>query len=981
MFRHLGVEQGLSHDSVTAVLQDRRGFFWLGTHDGLNRWDGVEVLTLRHDPDRSDSLSGSTISSLLEDLDGTIWIGSNGGLDHLDPVRNHLQRIPLAGLEGAAANDLALAPDGTLWVATSRGLLAADRQRRRFRSVLPAGRAGGLDHRFVQAVEVHGDDLWVLTSSESQRNVATLHRIAGGRVVERHAIGSGWELPVTLHVDRQGRPWLDGRCPARIDENGTLQPGCPGPVGELTWDFHEDDDGTLWTATSMGLYRNDGVHTRRVDVDPARESALSGYSLTVARDRWGGLLVGTLGGFFRSDPMRKPFHFYRHLSEDSSSLPASPVSAVVQASDGRLWLGTYGGGLALFDPRSGVVDRRRHARGDVGSLCDDVIWALAPTHRRLWIGTEAGLCSLDFASGRFSAWPLAVLRTDLLRRVNFVAPAGEDLLWLGTTQGLVRYDVTKRHGALFRLGDEHGGAEQPDVVVVRPLSDGRLAVGTQAEPLIVDPATGEVHRLVPGREMPHDNTVYDLLEDDDALWLATGEGLLRFGPHGERTRIGVAQGLPGDVVASLTRDRDGRLWVGTNRGLARVAVSPAGFEVRRFDPGDGLGNVELNRHAACASGDLVAFGGMSGLTLFAPREIHRDTTPPNLALTRIEISGQDGVRRLPLDAHPRVVLSARDHALTVGFVALSFVNPRRNRYAYRLEKLDPDWIDTGGRRFVTLAGLAPGAYRLLLRGSNEDGVWSRPGLAVAVRVEPPFWQTTEFRLAVLALVLLASAALYLWRLRHRRALETLRMRIASDLHDDVASELSGIALASDTLRRNAATTAELAPHLEEIGRTARTLAETTRDIVWYVFPGHDRADDLAERMRATARRLLPEVELRVDLDEAAAAQGLDMETRRVLFLTFKEAVHNIARHAAATHVEIRLSRRGSRLELEVRDDGVGFDPQSVVAGHGLRSLTYRARQAGGDCHVESARNGGTAVRLVLPLTRARDGAGASPEAS
>jgi signal transduction histidine kinase len=269
------------------------------------------------------------------------------------------------------------------------------------------------------------------------------------------------------------------------------------------------------------------------------------------------------------------------------------------------------------------------------------------------------------------------------------------------------------------------------------------------------------------------------------------------------------------------------------------------------------------------------------------------------------------------------------------------------------------------------AGLAPGDYRFRVRAANRDGVWTAFPAALDIRVEPPYWATAGFRAAVAAGVAALLAILYRWRVRHLIELERMRLRIAGDLHDELGSDLSGIALASSRLGAREAIAEADRRRLSEIEEAALRVMRGLRDIVWYVDPEHDTLESTARRMRSVASSLLSELELRFTTNLGEGTTPIDMGTRRQLFLIFKELTHNVVRHARATAAEIDLEVGRGELLLRIRDDGVGFDPAVPTDGSGLASVRRRVLQIAGQIEIASRPGGGVRVTVQAPMTRSR----------
>ena len=298
---------------------------------------------------------------------------------------------------------------------------------------------------------------------------------------------------------------------------------------------------------------------------------------------------------------------------------------------------------------------------------------------------------------------------------------------------------------------------------------------------------------------------------------------------------------------------------------------------------------------------------------------------------------------------------------------MSFVAPTKVRFRYRMEGFDPDWVDAGVTRSASYTRLPPGTYRFRVTACNNDGVWNDVGASIGVVVVPAFYQTWWFRLLVIVGVAGAIAVLFRVRVSRLKQLARLRGRIASDLHDEIGSNLGGIILLSELTQHVPALPSDAQESLQEINATAHRAADAMRDIVWFLNPDFDTLADVVERMREFARTLLAGVECEFVAPSDPTAQSLPLEFRRHVFFAFKEILHNIVSHAAATRVSIRLDVTGRQLTLRVDDNGRGFDRATAASGHGLRSLRQRAADLRGEFVVDSEPGKGTIVTLKVTL--------------
>ena len=458
---------------------------------------------------------------------------------------------------------------------------------------------------------------------------------------------------------------------------------------------------------------------------------------------------------------------------------------------------------------------------------------------------------------------------------------------------------------------------------------------------------------------------YDMLRDrQGTLWVGTDDGLLRWsGAAGEFQPVELPE-LKATTVFALAEDRQGRLWAGTAHGL--VQYTPSTGRARRYTSADGFLGGELNRRAGLLRRNgRMLFGGINGITEFDPEGVVGARNSAPVALTRWRRVTPDGMRDVPIDALDTLRVEPGDRAFTLEYVAISFTTSLGRRFRYRMEGLDEDWIETTARQ-ATYSAPRPGRYRFAVQtAAGSEGEWSAED-TIVLRVIPPWWATNWFRALA---VLMLGAALWLghrWRLRHVLATERVRLRISRDLHDEIGAGLSGLALLSDSAR-STGPSSEPERTLERIGTSARSMAADLRDIVWAIDPDADRLGDVVTRMKDVAGALLPGIRVRFDVPPSQELTArIDMSARRDLLLAYKEMLHNVAKHARATEVDVSLVPRAGALELTVSDDGAGLDPTGARNGTGLKSLAERARRLGGQFEIETRPGGGTTARLRLP---------------
>ena len=796
-FARISLEQGLSQSTVRCLLQDSRGFLWVGGEYGLNRYDGYGFTVFSHDPDDPASLASNRITALAEDGDGAILVGTEShGLDRLDPVSGrcaHLARDddPEGRLPSSEVHALLVDGEGTLWVGTSRGLARRSRGESRFHTLRhEPSRADSLSDDVVTALgEGPGARLWIGTTAGIDLLTAS------GGAVEHLDVGGARVRVTTILAFPNGTVWVGTRGGGLIrvepaTRAATVYRSDPGDPTTLSSDMvgglSRGPQGFLWVGTEdRGLNRLDpatGAVLRVPYNTEATDGLPSGGVKALLVDRSAILWIGTdLAGLARLDLKDAPFQHYHVSGGGVFRLDTNPVFSVLEDSRGELWVGLRNG-VQRIDRAAGVSRLYRTGSGGARAMPVRPVYAIHEDGAgHLWLGTwQGGLVELDERRGvtrvfRHDPADPASLADD---SVFAIEEARDGRLWVGTVGGGL--DSLDRRSGRF---EHHRAGPVPPALshdTVRALledSAGTLWVGTVGGGVCVrDPASGRFTWYLHDPANPgslSDNGVAALHEDRAGrVWIATGGGLHRFDrATGRFAHYRTRDGLPSDAVTGVLDDDRGRIWVAHFKGLS--CLDPATGVFTNFDASHGLQSDEFNSAAVARgrSGEMF-FGGVNGLTAFHPAEVRANPTAPLVAITSVRAfdrelataPGPGGMRRLGLD-HTQNFLSFE-------FVGLEFTAPERIRYSYRLEGLDRDWIDVGQRRHASYAHLSPGRYVFSVRACNNDGTWSVEPAVLAIEIAPPWWETSPARATFVAAGLLLVAMVVRWRTR------ALRLRLA-----------------------------------------------------------------------------------------------------------------------------------------------------------------------------------------------------------
>jgi ligand-binding sensor domain-containing protein/signal transduction histidine kinase len=781
-FDHINIEEGLSQSSVQAILQDSRGFLWFGTQDGLNRYDGYTFKIYKPDPDVLNSLSDRWITSILEDKEGYIWIATRqGGLNRYDPKTEdffhylHNDQNPRS-LSSNNVNLLYLDRNDNLWAGTTNGLDLFDRKTNTFKHyVYSPSRQEGISGKNIKAIyQDSRGRFWVGTAGGGLNlfypslNIFTSYQNSPDNP---GTISSNYITSII--EDSKSTLWVGTREGLNkfVSDSGSFERFMHSETdprtiaGNSVTDLHLDSTGNLWIATTMGLDRasSSGKRFTHYQNDPTFSQSLSNnHVISIYEDRGGVLWFGTWGGGVNKyDRQRGDFAYYRSDPRTKNSISENMILSIYQDSEGYLWIGTASQGLNRFTRTTNQVVRYQHHPDKPNSLAaNEVLSIYEDQDGILWFGTGNGLDRFDRRLSSFQHYKRNPEDPASLsaNRVYEVYVDSQNNLWVGTAGGLDLFD--RETETFIHYQPETGNPNSLSGTGVNSILEdraGNLWVGTYDSGLNkFDPKTRQFtrYRLDPENKKSLSNdSILSIHEDvKGRIWIGTfGGGLNLYDPETETfTYYLEKDGLPNGVVYGILEDWSGNLWLSTNFGVSRFDPETGVFQ--NFDAGDGLQSNEFNSgaYAKGRNGELY-FGGINGLNIFQPSLIDDSPYLPQVALTSLTQGDEPIKIDSSVETTESVTLRWPQNSLEFEFAALSYNQPDKNQYAYRLEGFDSGWHFVGTKRDGRYTNLPGGTYTLLLKASNSDGVWNETPVRIHVTVIPPFWQTMWFR-ALLVLV-------------------------------------------------------------------------------------------------------------------------------------------------------------------------------------------------------------------------------------
>ncbi|HVQ40296.1 MAG TPA: two-component regulator propeller domain-containing protein, partial [Pyrinomonadaceae bacterium] len=942
-------ENGLPQNTVHSIAQTKDGYVWIGTEEGLARFDGIRFTVF--DKQNTPQLKSNYIRTLLADRRGSLWIGTAEGLIQMldgkfTPFTTN------EGLPGDTIQALCEDHDGNLWVATANGL--------------GLFKSGGLTTFTTKERLVGGSIQALFEDADRALWIATPYGV--GRLKDdkftQYTVrdGLGSNSVRSIQQDRAGRLWF-GSLSGLTSFNGgrftvfTTRDGLPN---DRIISLQADRDGGLLIGTAGGLCRfTDGRFTTFNSGDVLATSTI----LSLLEDLEGNLWVGTESGGINllKDTKFTTYTLKNGLSNDL-------VKSIFSDRQGNTWIGTDGGGLNLLkDGKLSVYTTR-------DGLSSDVVLALAgDSAGNLWVGTPAGLNR--FNQGKFVTYTSADgLANNDVRSIHADRRGN---LWIGTRGGL-----TRMKDGVFRTFTEVDGLPNDLITTLYEDAKGNLWIGTLGG---LSKFTNDEFATFTTKDGLSSDAVIALYEDSDGtLWIGTNGGGLNRMKDGKATAYTTRNGLLDDVVYRILEDSRSNLWLSCRKGIFHVSKKKldefAHGRVSSIAPvaygtADGMMTRECSGGGDPAgwrsSDGKLWFPTIKGVAMIDPERITINSQAPPVVVEQILI---DDKSFAPTNG---IELPQGTTRFDLYYTAPSFVAPEKVRFKYKLEGFDNDWIDSGTRRVAYYTNLRPGAYKFHVIASNNDGVWNETGATFGLYLKPYFYQTYWFY-AVLVLGL-GILAWLLFRLRMRRmrvqfgAVLAERTRIAREIHDNLAQEMSGISVQLEVVSRTMPPEAEAArTHLDRARQQVRHGIAEARRYVWDLRSPALEKNDLPTALSETARRLTNETAIEPQVEVNGTFRPLARLVEDNLLRIGQEAINNAVKHAQAKRIFVKLMFGARRVQLSVRDDGLGFDNRATGngrAGHfGLIGMRERAEQIGGTLTIHSSEGSGTEVVADVPIS-------------
>ncbi len=1012
-FSHLSREDGLSQSSAHCILQDKYGFLWIGTENGLNRYDGYEFKVYKHNPRDSNSLSANLVTCLYEDKQGTLWVGTSDGLNKFDQKGNRFIHF-LADVNGpdklSGKAIVCVTEDdyGSLWIGTYLGGLSRmNRQNDTFVNYLPdVSRKDWITDNTIMAICCIGENLWLGTFS-------------------------GGLFRFNLKEEKFFHYGFNAASRSKL-----FSLGCVFTIQKGT-------NGSLFIGTNKGLncFYPEENRLESFTTSSFNNASISSNDISaIFTDSRGTVWIGTRDGLNIFYPAVKSFLRILKNENDPHSINDNSIYSIYQDRNNNIWVGTRSGGLnklSLDAKKFSIISNKKESSLRLSS---GTVLSFAEFNKNfICIGSDNGLNIVDKGSGKVKYFFAQSGNNSFSNDVIFSLLNDDDkFLWIGTEDGIFVYNETTKKISRYVLKVEGSICEVGLVYKIMKDSYKNIWIGTFVNGLYKISPDGTVSHFVHNSYDPgslSDNVVEDILEDrnkniwvctinglnkyksgrfirylqntgdrltvtqfncirqnsnyrdklsSEIFWLGTqGNGLIKFDAKNSSIEVYDEQkGLADNIVNCILEDDHNNLWIATNKGLSKL--NPASGSIKNYYVNDGLPANEFMMGSCLKSVDgKLYFGSIAGAVFFNPDSILDSNFLPKPVITNFRIFNKPVSGTEFFSEGDKLNISYRDNFFSFEFSALDYSNPMNNQYAFMLEGVDDGWIYSGKRRYAAYTNLEPGKYKLRVKASNSDGVWNKKGVALSIIILPPYWQTWWFKTTGALSFLLIMFLLYRSRINKLKrekivqqkfsnqlieSQEKERKPIASELHDSIGQNLIIIKNRSMIGFDNCAD-ASAREQLKEISDISSQTLTSVREISYNLRPHQLGKLGLTKTISSIMKLVQSGSKINfvknIDNVDNTLAPEDEIHFCRIL----QECLNNAVKHSNAYCVEIQIRNLNDKIQFNYRDNGVGFDKSSLseIKGMGFLDITERVNILNGTQNISSEINRGTKILITIPV--------------
>ncbi len=988
-FEQLSVADGLAGNDIRASFQDSRGFLWIGTAEGLSRYDGR--VFKKYTRIGKDGLTDLSINCITEDADGYIWIGTENGLNKLDPFSENITRYYEGTGPGTIpykwCNYLYVDKAKTLWMSSEKGVATFDKASNHFNNypVSVYGRDSRINKAIPRIIEDRKGRFWLGTSygiklfdRNSKRTIQSFHSIEGGNErLKKNIIYALFE-DSNSHIwagTFAGGLFLYNEKSGQFEEIHVPGVNLSDYVIEDLCELTIRNRHYLMMAVGGGVvclrYAETGIGMNKSNPTIFDQAEFLGGKLQVTHfleDAEHNLWWSGHKGLHKMNAGRLD---YEWLPVSNTNTPGPFIYHIIpdNREPDRFFYLTANEGWWKYDSRTSTITPHALPAGQEIKLAGINDWY--PDKNGYWFTSMQGLGYYDISHNQVTDLSSIPEKITGQRTTGFIQKDASGKFWITLRRsGILLYDpVTKTTEQLFGDSSKPGNTYGHSITDMQMGPDGKIYFCAPYKLYLVDPADHSFKTFdPPSLPEPVDEKKtcpQRILFTRDNRILVTSNFRIYELNNEQLIPVYPVNGLADFIMEKIAAGNGDVIWITTAQSLLKTNSSFSHWT----DKGELLG-INKGYPPFQIYGGLdkrVLFTGDGGIGLLQEPASSGTFAPRDVIISRVK----HGDKEIFLASVKKISLTTSyKNAIEIDVSPVSYRAEKENRVFYRLEGWDNDWKLLTGTFPVRYEQLPPGHYTFKAKAVNSDGNESKES-SFSFTITPPFYRTWWFISAALVFIIMAIFAFYRYRLQAALKLERLRTNIATDLHDDIGATLSSISMYSEAVKKQVK---EKLPHLEPVldkmGQNSREMVSSMSDIVWAINPGNDDAEKLTRRIEDHARDLCAVKNIPLDFQADAGLNGmkLSLEQRKNIYLVFKEALNNSLKYADATMIHVALTRyENNKIRLLVRDNGKGFDHATYRQGNGLNNMRLRAGEISAQLVLNTKKDRGTEVVLECPL--------------
>ena len=982
-FSSYTVDDGLPQSSIWSILQDKNGFLWVGTADGLCRFDGYEFTVFREIDGDTNSISGKSNMHFFEDAAGNIWIAHDKGITKYDLGANKFiniyryKNLPQSSIFNRV---LGQDKDGNVWVGiVNEGLLKINSRTNKITETISSGDSALAD-----------ESVWFSGFIDKKQRIWFTKRINGLYCYD--IAHNKFEKYLNIYQGNAITPFGNSSL-LMSSKDKLIVFDCEtqeySEIDQSHWEedlkvknevnnIAPDNKNHLWFCNQNGAYVFDTGKKKVIKRFSSFSQGTNNYSYcyTAYCDHSGNIWIGTNG-----DGLKKLMNDTKGFRDYSTHVAGGTIVKSIYVHNSILYVGCFDNGIDVFNMDTGFI-KKIDAIDGRSSTCLHNVYAMGGFDNNNALIYSSDTRGNNIGLFNFHTYSFTSLLPQLIRGIKPGIDSG----------GNSPFIVNTKKGAVFGWNSNLvllGGTDQSGLnfLVIHKFEQDRLTCCYEGHKglLYVGTTTGfylqnEKNNWIKGA-LPEQQYVKTICEDSKGdIWVGTTDGIYVFNDRNKLLiHYDVRNGLKNEFIYGILQDNRGRMWFSHNKGIS--VYDPANNSFHNYTSEDGLQSNEFNTGAYCklANGTML-FGGINGVNAFNPDSVKNNPNKPPVVITGISVFDEP----LKMDTAywyvHSLTLPYDKNSLTFDFTALEFTNPHMNQYEYKMEGLDNNWIKAGEDHRARYSALQPGKYTFKVKASNNDGVWQELPAIIHISIVPPFWQQWWFRMlyALLFIAFLSGIILLIQMQRHKRQIRELelqqkiqleRERISRDLHDNVGTQLSlisnNIEWVAHPLKK--ISESEKAEKLQFVNNTARGIIATLRETIWALNKEQISLEEFSDKLKAFVQKqmvLYPQTSLNFveQIDEAII---LGPSEALNLFRICQEAVANSLKYADAALLDISVQSIDGKYRIIIADDGKGFDINAVDPSvqNGLENMKFRAKDIQGRLEIVSGVGNGTTVRI------------------